>query len=130
MGNTNSKVFGLPSILGNNNNNNQANPTNSNNLPRPPIIYGKDKYTIPPNSGTIDIDIQNLQNCMAISGNSLQMANNCVLNYVQGYDTNNNTFTPIQLAQIQNFEMLDSKKNFNLLAYIIVVLIYLIIMLK
>ena len=61
--------------------------------PPPPIVKNIDKYNIPQNSGIIDVDVGNLQKCMNVSGNSLQSANNCITNYVQGYDINSNIFT-------------------------------------
>ena len=122
MGNSNSGLFGFSLPL--------SKPTPP---PSPPLptVNNTDKYNIPANSGTIDVDVQNLQKCMTVSGNSLQSANTCITNYVQGYDTNNNTFTPIKLSQIQNFEMLDNQKSFiNPLIYIVIVILYLIIMFK
>jgi len=99
--------------------------------PSPQIVNNTDKYSIPPNSGTIDVDVQNIQKCMAVSGNSLQSANGCITNYVQGYNTNNNTFTPTNLSQIQNFEMLENQKSvINPIIYIAVVILYLVIMFK
>ena len=116
MGNTSSGIFGFFA------------PTPS---PSYPVVNNTDKYNIPSNSGTIDIDVQNLQRCMAVSDNSLQSANACITNYVQGYNINNNTFTPVNLSQIQNFEMLNSPKSvINPLIYIVIVIIYLIIMFK
>jgi hypothetical protein len=102
--------------------------------PKPlPPVYKTDKYNIPSNSGIIDVDVTNLQKCMAGSGNSLQSANNCVGNYVQGYDTSDNTFTPIKLS-IQKFELVDGTNNktptLNYVIYITIVIIYLIIMLR
>jgi hypothetical protein len=96
-------------------------------------VYKTDKYNIPTNSGIIDIDVNNLHKCMSTSGNSLQSANSCVGNYVQGYDTTSNTFTPIKLS-IQNFELVDNANKqhptLNFVIYITIVIIYLIIMLR
>jgi hypothetical protein len=54
-------------------------------------------------------------------------------NYVQGYDTSDNTFTPIKLS-IQKFELVDGTNNktptLNYVIYITIVIIYLIIMLR
>lgn len=122
MGNSNSSLFGFSLPL--------SKPTSTPLYPLQ-IVNNTDKYNIPANSGTIDVDIQNLQKCMTISGNSLQSANACITNYVQGYNTNNNTFTPIKLSPIQNFEMVDNQKSFiNPLIYIVIVIIYLIIVFK
>ncbi len=98
-----------------------------------PIIYNLDKYSIPNNSGTIDIDTNNLQRCLALSGNSLRYANNCITTYVQGYDTSKNTYMPIKLSQ--PFELVENvnsntKPTISIVVCIIMVIIYLLIMLR
>ncbi len=126
MGNAPSGIFGLkiPQIP-------FVPQTNTTLNSTPENINKTDKYNIPANSGIIDVDVQNLQKCMSNSGDSLQLANNCITNYVQGYDIKNNTFTPSKLSQIQNFSMMDNQKSaMEPLFFIVLVIIYLIIILR
>jgi hypothetical protein len=102
-------------------------------VPITPIIYNSNKYSIPNNSSTIDIDTNNLQRCLSLSGNSLQYANDCVRTYVQGYNTSKNTYSPITLSQ--PFELVsnvnsNTSPTISIPVYIVIVIIYLLIMLR
>jgi hypothetical protein len=83
-------------------------------------------YKIPSNSGSIDIDVNNLQRCINQGGGSI-----CITNYVQGYDTQTNTFVPSQVAQ--GFELLENFDNLNnsqMTLIIFIIITVLIVLLK
>ena len=94
--------------------------------PPPPQPSGPIVYAIPPNSGTVDIDVPNLQRCILQGGGSP-----CINYYVQGYDTSNNTFTRPQVAP-QGFEQLEGTidNTSSNIVMIIIVLLTLIIVIK
>lgn len=98
-------------------------------IPTPPpssISYpsGTNVYSLPPNSGSLDIDLGNLQKCILQGGGS-----SCINNYVQGYDTSDNKFVPTQYAP-QGFEQLEgnlvNNTSQNITLIIIVLLVFLI----
>ena len=77
--------------------------------PQAPIIptysQGVNVFKVPNNSGSIDIDVPNLQRCIIQGGGQT-----CISNYVQGYDTSDNMFVPTQLTS-QGFELVDGQNN-------------------
>jgi hypothetical protein len=93
-------------------------------------------YSLPENSGTVDIDVPNLQRCIMQGG-----GNSCINYYVQGYDTSKNTFTITPNAP-QGFQQLESTssntkssntKSSNTtsnITFIIIVLLFLILAIK
>ena len=94
--------------------------------PPPPVPSptGINTYAVPTNSGSVDIDVGNLQSCMLQGGGSA-----CINTYVQGYNTSNNTFVPTQFAP-QGFEQLEenlqNNSNSNTILIIFVLLVLLI----
>lgn len=62
-------------------------------------------FKIPDNSGSIDIDVNNLQRCINSGGGA-----SCITNYVQGYDVKDNLFVPSQITT-QGFQLLENNNN-------------------
>jgi hypothetical protein len=100
--------------------------------PQPILSYpsGTNVYSVPVNSGSIDIDIPNLQRCILQGGGS-----SCVNFYVQGYDTTNNSFVPTQYVPnqyAQGFAQLEGSSDFTTsnIVLIIVVILALIVAFK
>ena len=89
---------------------------------QPPIQYsqGTSVYKIPNNSGSIDIDVTNLQRCINAGGGS-----SCITYYVQGYNTANNTFVPTPLAA-QGFDLLENNNTFDNGSFVTLVILILI----
>jgi len=117
MGGTSSKTSGLFSF---------GAPAPPPLPPLPSQPSGQIVYSIPPNSGTVDIDVPNLQRCILQGGGSP-----CINYYVQGYDTSTNTFTLPQVAP-QGFEQLEGMIDITSsnIVMIIIVLLSLIIAIK
>jgi len=87
---------------------------------------GTSVFKIPDNSGSIDIDINNLQRCINAGGGS-----SCISNYVQGYDIKDNQFVPSQISS-QGFELLEGTNidNSKVILGIIIALTLLIVLIK
>ncbi len=84
---------------------------------------GTSVFKIPDNSGSLDIDVTNLQRCINAGGGAA-----CISNYVQGYDTKNNQFVP---PSIQGFELLENtNKNSNIVLIVFIVIVLLIVLIK
>ena len=96
-----------------------------------PVQYsqGTSVYKIPNNSGSIDIDVTNLQRCINAGGGS-----SCISNYVQGYNTANNTFVPTHVAGgFDFFDVIEGNNTFNnksLITLVVLILITLFIGLR
>jgi hypothetical protein len=78
---------------------------------------GNTNFKIPDNSGSIDIDVHNLQKCINAGG-----AASCITNFVQGYDTTDNQFVPSQISN-QGFELLENNKTDNSKIFLIIIII-------
>lgn len=86
---------------------------------------GTSVFKIPDNSGSIDIDVNNLQRCINAGGGA-----SCISNYVQGYDTKDNQFVPSQISQ--GFELLEGTNidNSKIILGIIIAITLLIVLMK
>lgn len=81
-------------------------------------------FKIPNNSGSIDIDVSNLQRCI-----NYGLGSTCITHFVQGYDTTTNMFVPSTLAT-QGFELVEQNKNFNnesLMTLVVLIVIVLLV---
>jgi hypothetical protein len=101
-------------------------------LPPPPMPsintypQGTSFFKIPDNSGSIDIDVNNLQRCINAGGGA-----SCIANYVQGYNTKNNQFVPSQITN-QGFQLLEGSNvdNSKVVLGIIIAITLLIVLMK
>jgi len=110
---------------------------NTNSTPPPPpspppmpIIntypQGTSVFKIPDNSGSIDIDVNNLQRCINAGGGA-----SCISNYVQGYDVKDNQFVPSQITS-QSFQLLEGTNvdNSKVVLGIVIAITLLIVLIK
>lgn len=99
-------------------------------LPQMPTIntysQGTSVFKIPDNSGSIDIDVNNLQRCINAGGGA-----SCISNYVQGYDVKNNQFVPSQITT-QGFQLLEGTNidNSKVVLGVVIAITLLIVFMK